>query len=407
MIISDLFFEVKTAILSNKARSGLTMLGIVIGIGSVIAMVAVGKGAQNSIEKSIQSIGSNLIMVRPGISHRPGSPVNEGRGSAQTLSQEDADAIMQKISGIKNVASENSGNFQIIAEGNNTNANVTGTVQSYAEIKNIEIAAGSFLTDQQNKKLSKVAVIGPNVKDDLFGEDLEVVGKKIRINGVSFSIIGITIPKGGTGFGSSDDAVYVPLETARQYLTGDDYVSMINIQVEEQEMMDTIQGQIENLLLERHGIANANEADFNLMNQADIVETASTVTGTFTTLLGAVAGISLLVGGIGIMNMMLTTVTERTREIGLRKAIGATSHDISKQFLIEAVVLTFIGGLLGVILGWLISFIVKTYAGLETEVTFSAIGLAFGVSALIGIIFGYYPAYRASKLNPIQALRYE
>jgi putative ABC transport system permease protein len=374
MIISDLFFEVKTAILSNKARSGLTILGIVIGIGSVIAMVAVGKGAQNSIEKSIQSIGSNLIMVRPGVSRGLGSSINEERGSAQTLSQEDAEAVMQRINGIKNVAPENSGNFQIVAEGNNTNANVTGTVQAYAEIKNIEMSVGSFLTDQQNKKLSKVAVLGPNVAEDLFGENLEVIGRRIRINGIDFSIIGITVTKGGTGFGSSDDAVYVPLETARQYLIGDDHISMINIQVEEQGLMDVAQGQIEALLLERHGITDTNEADFNLMNQADIVETASTVTGTFTTLLGAVAGISLLVGGIGIMNMMLTTVTERTREIGLRKAIGATSQDISKQFLSEAVALTFIGGTLGVILCWLISFIIKNYAWLETEVTFSAIG---------------------------------
>jgi putative ABC transport system permease protein len=410
MLLPDLFFEVKSAITTNKVRSGLTILGIVIGIGSVIAMVAIGKGAQNSVEESIESIGSNLIMVRPGAARTPGSRVSGARGSAQTLKMEDAKSIEEGVAIVQAVAPENSGNYQIVANGNNTNTSITGTTASYAEVKSIEIEAGIFLSEQHDSKLSKVAVIGPNVVEDLFGEDMDslsVVGEKLRISGIDFTIIGVTVAKGGTGFGSSDDVVYVPIKTAQQYLSGDDYLSMINVQVESQEMMEEAEAQIEALLLDQHGIASADDADFNIMNQADIVETASSVTGTFTILLGSVAGISLVVGGIGIMNMMLTSVTERTREIGLRKAIGAKRVDISKQFLIESISLTFIGGFLGIILGWAIALIVKQYADIETAVTLSSVLLAFGVSAFIGIVFGYYPARKAAKMNPIEALRYE
>lgn len=410
MIISDLILEVRSAITANKVRSGLTILGIVIGIGSVIAMVSIGKGAQNSIEASIESIGSNLIMVRPGASHGPGSPVSGGRGSAQTLTLDDVDAIVQEASAIENVAPEISGNYQVIAQGNNTNTNITGTNESYAEIKNIKMEAGEFISEQNSKRISKVAVIGSNIVTDLFGEEVnatEVIGEKIKINKIDFVVIGTTVSKGGTGFGSSDDAIYIPLETAQQYLSGDNYLSMINIQVKNQESMNVVQEQIEKILLSQHGILDSSEADFNIMNQSDIVETASSVTNTFTMLLGSVAGISLVVGGIGIMNMMLTSVTERTREIGLRKAIGAKKSDISKQFLAESIALTFLGGAIGIALGWAIAFFARVYFNLETEVSFSSVLLAFGVSALIGIVFGYYPARRASKLNPIDALRYE
>lgn len=408
MIASDLYQEIYNGITSNKVRSGLTMLGIIIGIGSVIAMLGIGTGAQSSIEESIQSIGSNLLMVRPGRSRGPGGGASGGRGSAQSLEVDDAQAIAE-LGVVQAVAPESSGNYQVIAGGNNTNTTITGTTADYLQTRNLEIEAGSFFSEQHSSKFSKVAVLAPNAISDLFDNAAaeEVIGKKVKINGIDFSVIGTTVEKGGSGFGSSDDAIYIPLASAQQYLSGNDYLSMINIQVMDQDSMDVAEVQIEDLLLERHGMVDIEEADFSVINQADIVETASTVTSTLTWLLGSVAGISLVVGGIGIMNMMLTTVTERTREIGLRKAIGAKKSDINKQFLAESIALTFIGGIIGVALGWGISYAVTAMGVLQTEVTWYSIALAFGVSALIGIVFGYYPARRAARLDPIEALRYE
>ncbi len=408
MITSDLYQEIIRGLTSNKVRTGLTMLGIVIGIASVIAMLAIGVGAQNSIEESIESVGSNLLTVRPGKSQGPSSQVQGSRGSANSLELSDVEAISE-LSLIENIAPEESGNYQIVVNGNNANSSVVGTNASYLEVKNMEIENGSFITGQHDLKMSKVAVLGPSVVEDLFegfNAD-EVIGKKVKISGIDFSIIGTTVEKGGSGFGSSDEMIFIPLATSQQYLSGNEYISTINIQVIDQDSMDTAQIQVEEILLSEHGIAIIDNADFSVMNQADMIETASSVTGVLTMLLGAVAGISLVVGGIGIMNMMLTTVTERTREIGLRKAIGAKKADISKQFLVESIVLTFIGGILGVILGWGISYGVTAMGFLQTEVTWYSVILAFGVSALIGIVFGYYPARQAAKLNPIEALRYE
>jgi len=308
----------------------------------------------------------------------------------------------------KAVAPEISRRYQVTARGTNTNTQVVGTVSSYPDVRNVQVDIGTFITDQNVKSLSKVAVLGPTTRDDLFGVDAgDVTGQTIRINKVDFKIIGITKAKGGTGFGSQDDMVYVPLSTAQRFLAGDTYVTTISISAQSADVMTQIQQQVTDLLLERHNISNPQQADFQVLNQTDIVATASSVTGTFTILLGAIAGISLLVGGIGIMNMMLTTVTERTREIGLRKAIGAKKKDISTQFLVESVMLTFLGGVLGLALGWLLALGVTQFAGIATTVSTSSVLLAFGVSAGIGIIFGYYPARRAASLNPIEALRYE
>ena len=403
----DVLQETFVALLSNKARSSLTILGIVIGISSVIAMVSIGQGAQGSIQSSIQSIGSNLIMVMPGAQRGPGIQVSTGRGSAKSLTSADADAIVQELGNVKAVAAEVSGRYQVTAKGKNTNTSITGTVPSYLEVRNIQLDQGAFVSDQNIKSLSKVAVIGPTTRDDLFGENVNPVGQSIRIKGMEFKIIGVTKAKGGSGFGSQDDMIFVPLTSAQRFLSGDEYVSTISVQATNSEIMTTLQQEITTLLLDRHNITDSTQADFSTLNQADIVATASSVTSTFTILLAAVAGISLVVGGIGIMNMMLTTVTERTREIGLRKAIGAKKRDISIQFLTEAVMLTFSGGLIGVVLGWLISFGITYFGILQTSVTVSSVLLAFGVSAAIGIIFGYYPARRAASLNPIEALRYE
>lgn len=402
----DILEETYSALFSNKVRSGLTMLGIVIGISSVIAMISIGQGAQGTIQASIQSIGSNLVLVMPGAQRGAGVQISAGRGSAQSLILGDSDAI-SSLSNVEAVAPEISGRYQITSKGLNTNTSVTGTTSSYPTVRNIQIAEGSFISDQNIKSLSKVAVLGPTARDDLFGVGAEAIGQDIRIKGIVFKVIGITTAKGGSGFGSQDDMVFVPLSSAQKFLVGNDYLSTISVKAQSADVMTTLQSDITDLLMTRHHIKDVASADFSTLNQADIVATASSVTGTFTILLGAVAGISLLVGGIGIMNMMLTTVTERTREIGLRKAIGAKAGDISKQFLIEAVMLTLIGGLVGVILGWSVSFLITYFKVLETQVSITSVLLAFGVSALIGIVFGYYPARRAAALNPIDALRYE
>jgi putative ABC transport system permease protein len=257
------------------------------------------------------------------------------------------------------------------------------------------------------KSLSKVAVLGPTTRDDLFGENANPIGQTIRLNKIEFKVIGVTKTKGGSGFSNQDDTIFIPLSTAQRFLAGSDYVSTISVQAIDQNSMTTMQEQITSLLLSRHNISNPQLADFSIMNQADIVASASSITDTLTILLGSIAGISLIVGGIGIMNMMLTTVTERTREIGLRKAIGAKKKDISLQFLTESVMLTFIGGIVGIFLGWLLSYGVHYFGGITTKVSLMSILLAVGVSAAIGIIFGYYPARRAAGLNPIEALRYE
>jgi len=256
--------------------------------------------------------------------------------------------------------------------------------------------------------MTKVAVLGPTTVSDLFGSSTtSVIGQTVRINQLDFKVIGVTEAKGGSGFSNQDDVIYVPLSTAQHFLSGTDSVSTISIAAVSTDVMSTVQQEVTDLLLQRHRISDASQADFQVMNQSDIVSTASSVTNTFTMLLAAIAGISLIVGGIGIMNMMLTTVTERTREIGLRKAIGATKNDISSQFLTEAVMLTFLGGILGILLGWVASLLISKFAGLTTSISLTSVVLAFGVSAVIGLVFGYYPARRAAKLNPIEALRFE
>ncbi len=407
MIFSDLFQETYSALLVNKARSGLTILGIVIGIGSVIAMVSIGQGATGTIESSIQSLGSNLIMVTPGAQRGAGVQVSSGRGSAQSLDTSDAEAIANEIYFVQAVAPELSSRYQVTAKGTNTNTQVVGTTSAYPGVRNLQVELGSFISDQNVTGLSKAAVLGPTARDDLFGEGTDAVGQTIKIKGIEFKVIGITKSKGGSGFGSQDDMIYIPLSTAQKFLAGKDYLSTISVQAVSQDSMAFLQEEITSLLLQRHNISDPQLADFSIMNQADIVASASSITNTLTILLGSIAGISLIVGGIGIMNMMLTTVTERTREIGLRKAVGAKKKDISMQFLAEAVLLTFIGGIVGIILGWLVSVLISHFGSLDTRVSSFSVLLAFGVSAVIGIVFGYYPARRAAGLNPIEALRYE
>ena len=404
----DIIKETFAALLSNKVRSGLTILGIVIGISSVIALISVGQGSTASITGSIESLGSNLLMVTPSFQRGVGTQVSAGRGSSRTLKQDDATAIQKEVPLVKSVAPELSSRYQVTAKGTNTNTSVIGTSAEYADVRNVEVESGTFIYAQNVRSLSKVAVLGPTTRDDLFGENAgDVLGKTVRISKIDFKVIGVTKSKGGTGFNNQDDTIFIPLSTAQRFLAGDDYLSTIYVEAVDQESMAEAQEMITSLLLRRHNISNPELADFSILNQADIVASVSTISSTLTLLLGAIAGISLVVGGIGIMNMMLTTVTERTREIGLRKAIGAKRKDISLQFLVESVMLTFIGGIVGIILGLLLSYGVSYFGGMTTVITSWSIFLAVGVSTAIGIVFGYYPARHAASLNPIDALRYE
>ncbi len=407
MTIKDIAEETYAALSANKARSGLTILGIVIGISSVIALVSIGQGTQSSINSSIQSLGSNLLVITPGAQKGPGYQVSGGRGGAKTLTQNDAAAVASQVSNVAAVAEEISSRYQVTASGTNTNTSVDGVNAAYPTIRNVQVADGTFFTDEQSTSLAKVAVIGPTTRDDLFGTDAEAVGQVIRINNIQFTVIGVTAAKGGSGFNNADDMIYIPLLSAARYLSGNQYLTTIDVQATDANSMTQIQTDTTTLLLTRHKITDSTQADFSVMNQADILASASSITSTLTLLLGAIAGISLLVGGIGIMNMMLTTVTERTREIGLRKAIGARRQDISVQFLAEAVALTVIGGVVGIVLGVAISLGVSWAGIISTTISWQSIALAFGVSAAIGITFGYYPARRAASLNPIDALRYE
>lgn len=403
MKTKDLFQETSAALLANKARSGLTVLGIVIGIASVIAMIAIGTGAQNSIKSSIEGLGSNLLTILPGVVQPGRGIVSSGRGSAQSLKNEDIDVILA-VNDVSGVAPEVTRRYQVTSEaGNNTNTTISGTRPSYQTIRNLNVKEGSFITDSDDRSLNRVAVLGSNVANDLF-PDQDPMGKRIRINKSDFRVTGILEAKGGAGFSGPDDMIIVPLSTMQKILSGSEYLSTIYVAVTDKDQMNPVRDTITEALLDKHHVA---EADFSIISQEDILGTLTQITTTLTIFLSSIAGISLLVGGIGIMNMMLTTVTERTREIGLRKAIGATRKDISTQFLAESVALTFIGGFAGIILGALIAFGVRQIAGIAAVVSLSSVLLAFGVSAGIGIIFGYYPARRAARMNPIEALRYE
>ncbi len=406
MIIKDLFEETFISIKSNQVRTGLTVLGIVIGIASVIVMLAIGNGAQSSISSSISSLGSNILTISGGGGNRTGG-ISAGRSNQQTLTYDDVKAIQEKVSLAKEVSPELNSRSQIIAGSNNTNTSIVGTVPEYEAAHSIIVEDGIFFTDAHYRSAARVAVLGPTTRDDLFGVGSDPLGQEIRIGGARFTVIGVTKSKGGSGFGNQDDRIFIPITTAQRYISGGDYVSSIAVTTENQVDLAELQTQITDLLLDRHHKASLAEADFSIFNQADLANTAQSVTQIFTILLSSVASISLLVGGIGIMNMMLTNVRERTREIGLRKAIGAKKRDISNQFLIESIVITILGGIIGVILGFVVAYGISLLGILQAQVTLNPVVLAFSVSAFIGIIFGYYPAKKASELNPIEALRYE
>ncbi len=407
MDFKELILESLLTLTLNKVRTGLAMLGVIIGIGSVIALMSLGQASQKSIENQIKSLGANLLTVTPGALRSEG--IRGAGGGVTTLTEADARAIKDssQMTTVKEVAAEFRRNTQITAGRNNTNSSVSGVTPDYVSIRNISLASGSFISQSNLNALSKVAVLGPQVAEDLFGQNSNPIASTIRINGISFTVLGVTQSKGGSGFMNQDDVIYVPLTTAQKILFGVNYVSSIYIEANGEEVMDQARDQIGYFLLERHKIKDPSQADFSIMSQEDILSTASEVTGTFTTLLSGIAAISLVVGGIGIMNIMLVSVTERTREIGLRKALGAKKKLITTQFLLEAIVITFLGGLTGIVLGIGVSFLISKSVGLAFTISPSSILLAFGVSAGIGIVFGWYPARKASNMQAIEALRYE
>ena len=405
MKIADIFQETYIVLSTNKARSSLTVLGIVIGISSVIAMISIGQGASGKIQSSIEGLGSNLLTIIPGVIQPGRGIVSSGRGSAQTLKNEDVE-ILKQIEGISFISPEVQRRFQIISSsGNNTNSLVIGAMPEYAMVRNVLPEQGSFISDSNERSLSRVVVLGPTVAQDIFADE-NPIGKTVRINKINFKVIGVLQVKGSVGFFNPDDTVFVPLSVMQKILTGEDYLSTIAVNVENKDLMPQVQEEAIFALSQKHRVDPQNP-DFSVVSQAEISGALTQVVDTFTIFLASIAGISLVVGGIGIMNMMLTTVTERTKEIGLRKAIGAKRRDINLQFLAEAIILTFIGGFIGILLGALIAFIMSYFEIIQTSVSIFSVFLAFGVSTLIGIVFGYYPAQKASKLNPIDALRYE
>lgn len=391
----------------NKLRTGLAMLGIIIGIGSVIALVSLGQSSQAAVTNQIESLGANLLTISPG--SQRGGFVQGGSGSATTLTLADAQAIASSptVTDVSAVSPEYSRRAQVTAGGNNTNTSITGVRAVYADLHKISVSEGQFISDSDDARQAKVAVIGPTTASNLFAANVDPVGQSIRISGQSFRIIGETVSKGGTGFGNADDVIYVPLSTAQNVLFGATSLTSIAVEAKSAAVMTAAEDEVGYVLLDRHKISSPSQADFSIFSQNDILSTASSVTGTFTALLSGIAAISLIVGGIGIMNIMLVTVTERTREIGLRKALGAKKKDIIAQFLIESIILTFAGGVLGMLVGILLSFVISKLISLPFTIAFGSIVLAIGVSGAIGIIFGWYPARKAANLQPIEALRYE
>ena len=408
------------ALTANKLRATLTMLGIIIGVGAVIALMSIGQGVQATVTQQIQAIGPNLIFIAPGAIQQGG--VQSAQGQAATLTSEDAEALSDPLAApsIAAVAPSFTARAQIVYSGNNVNSQVNGVTPEYATVRNYKVADGSFITKQHVDGLSRVAVLGATVAQNLFNGD-DPLGKTIKINQGNFQVIGVLEAKGGAsiagGFGSQDDLVFVPITTAQRRLFGcargfgvGQRVSTIYVSAASESQVSAAIAEITAVLRERHKLTYQQD-DFTIISQQDILGAFTQITTILTAFLGAIAGISLLVGGIGIMNIMLVSVTERTREIGIRKAVGAKRRDILAQFLVEAIVLSVFGGLGGIGLGWLISQAVNQLKigtpPLTTLVSAEAILLAVGFSAAVGLFFGIYPATRAAALNPIDALRYE
>ena len=392
------------ALLANKLRSLLTMLGIIIGVGAVIAMVSIGMGVRTSVADSFASLGSNMLIVMPGSANTGG--VRGKAGSRKSLKYDDAKAIESKIKGIDYVSPSVTGAYQVVNGNLNWNTTVEGVTPELMQIRSLKVENGSFITANDIAKRSRVAVIGPTVASNLFGTE-NPIGKNIRINNQPFKVIGITASKGQSIGQDQDDVIYIPITTAQERMLAITYVQAINIQVSSPERMNQVQADVENLLRQRHHIRHGAEDDFTVRNMTSLMESFTENTNMITLLLGSIAGISLLVGGIGIMNIMMVSVTERTREIGIRKALGATSSNVLMQFMIESMVIGIVGGVIGITLGVSLSKLIGSFGGLTTTIEFLPILVSFSFAVGIGLFFGIYPARKAARLDPIDALRYE
>jgi len=390
---------------ANKMRAALTMLGVIIGVGAVIAMLAIGQGAREQTMQRIQAMGTNVLIIMAGQSRQ--GAVRGGFGSSTTLTLDDAKAITQKCQSVAAAVPDVRGNLQIKYSNQNTNTTVFGTTPDFPQVRDYHIQAGHFFTDQDVKGSRKVATIGPTTAANLFGLN-SPVGKAIKIKGTKFTVIGLMTSKGATGgFGDPDDQIFVPVTTAMRRLLGVTNIREISVQVKSSNLMDQATTEIEELLRKRHKIPDGEDDDFIIRNQAEFMQMADETSRVFTMLLAGIASVSLLVGGIGIMNIMLVSVTERTREIGIRKALGARRKDIMLQFLIESLVLSLLGGAAGVLFGIIGSAGVSSLTGWSVKVSVQSVILSFSFAALVGVFFGLYPARQASSLDPIEALRYE
>ncbi len=408
MDLNTIFSIALRAIKANKMRSILTSLGIIIGVGAVIVMLAIGNGAQTSIQNEMKTMGSNLIIVRSGVATSSGA--RGGHGSQPTMKAGDGEAIQNKIAKIKLAAPILDETAQVVYGNANWSTGITGTDNRNFEIKDWNLAYGRLFSETDIKNAAKVAILGQTVVNELFG-DVDPLGKIIRIKGIPFQVIGVLEARGESGMGQDqDDSVYIPITTAQKKVMGisfPDQVKFIMLQAVDADSTYTSQEEIKQLLRQRHNLGSNKDDDFVIMNLTQMMEMMENSTKIMTILLGSIASISLLVGGIGIMNIMLVSVTERTREIGIRMAIGAKSWDIRWQFLMEALVLSLIGGLVGIGLGLAGVILVNYFSSLQAEIAPIYIVIPFAFSGMVGLFFGFYPAYKASLLNPINALRYE
>ena len=398
------FLMAWASLIANKLRSLLTMLGIIIGVAAVIALVSIGNGVKQDIEDSISSLGSNLLVVMPGAPRTPG--VRPSQGSMKSLKISDYEAIA-KLEGVKAASPMTNGSYVVIYQNKNWTTSVAGVNSNFQDVNNWTMTSGRFFSDKNVQNRERVAVVGQTVVKNLFADE-DPVGKEIRVKNIPFRVIGVLKSKGnGTMGNDQDDTVLIPYTTSMERVEGIDYLRMVYVVAKDDEGIDRLQADIENLLRVRHNIKDTNLDDFNIQNMKSIMETVAQTTGTFTLFLGAVAAISLVVGGIGIMNIMLVSVTERTREIGVRKALGATYSVIVTQFLIEAVVISLMGGFIGIAFGIGASKVIGMVSGMSTVVSVPTIIMSFAFSMAIGLIFCIYPARKAAKLNPIDALHYE
>ena len=406
MNYKNLFKIAARALVRNKLRAILTMLGIIIGVASVIAMLAIGEGSKRSITDEMSSMGTNMIMIMPNMQMRGG--VSLGASSSMALKMSDVETIRNEAVFLSEVSPQVTASGQVIYGNQNTQTTVYGVSEEYLSIRKLTIASGRVFTSNEVRGMSKVCILGTTVVEDLFGEDADPVGVTIRIKNLPFTVIGVLEDKGESGMGQDqDDLILAPYTTVQRRIAAIDYINGIYASAVSEEKSTPAADEVTEILRRTHKLKESEEDDFRVMSQSELLETVSSITDIMTYLLGAIAGISLLVGGIGIMNIMFVSVTERTREIGLRMSIGGRGKDILKQFLVESIILSILGGALGVIFGYLIAKGAGSLMNMNPFVTTRSVVLAFAVCFIIGVFFGWYPARKAANLNPIDALRYE